>query len=401
MQSASETPALGHLPGSSRLGRASYHAGRAARAARRLHGRGSAPVGGARPARRRGLARRRVRRPRRGSYRLALLRRAATRTWYYTTAWMLAHGLLPVTQHRLRLSAAACAVRAHRRAEPARRASRTGSRSTSLVLGPLALLCIYGLAKMIGGRRYAYLVTACWVVAPVVVDPLLPRRLPPPLRRAPAAGRRRPDACSAISRRWSRCSSRRTSSSARLERGDDLDALTAGLAAGLALAIKPANALFLPAAFLGARRRAPAARVRRLRPQPRTCGGRARALEVPRLGYLPLFHSSQVALATGSGPAIPPLGFSAHIGHYLHVDWNAIKRNVDGFREFTWSRRLIEWAVIGGLIGLVRRSLPGAVLRRGLARGVLRLQGRPRSRTSTAGASSGTCRRPFRRPSCS
>ena len=43
--------------------------------------------------------------------------------------------------------------------------------STSLVLGPIALLCVYGIAKAIAGRGFAYVASALWVVAPLLAIP--------------------------------------------------------------------------------------------------------------------------------------------------------------------------------------------------------------------------------------
>ena len=49
-------------------------------------------------------------------------------------------------------------------------------------------------------------------------------------------------------------------------------------------------------------------------------------------------------------------------GHFVHFSWHHFQHNLDGFREFTWSRRITEWAVVAGVIGIARRSIPGAVL---------------------------------------
>ena len=60
---------------------------------------------------------------------------------------------------------------------------------------------------------------------------------------------------------------------------------------------------------------------------------------------------------------MPPLGsLPVHLGRYLHFDWTTFRGNLDGFREWGWSKRLLEWLVVAGLIGLARRSLAGAVL---------------------------------------
>ena len=80
---------------------------------------------------------------------------AATSTWYYTSGWVLGHGTSR-SRHRLRLPVPARAVRAARRREHARGAA-VAIVLNVLVLCPIALLCIYGLAAAIAGRRFAYL----------------------------------------------------------------------------------------------------------------------------------------------------------------------------------------------------------------------------------------------------
>ncbi len=280
-------------------------------------------------------------------------------TWYYTTAWMLAHGLIPITAigygYPLVLA-------------PFARIGGPNMVSglpyvilfNVLVLGPIALCCMYGLAKAIAGRRFAYLASALWVIGPVIAIPYFVLKY-----HRPYVGLQLPanlgltalaDFPSMVCVLVSAYFAFRAISSR-----DDLDAVTAGLAAGLALAVKPANAAFLPApalALLVARR-------------PRAllllAGGLVPSLiclslwKYRGLGYLPLFHGSQAALA--DGPGKPQLVGGLDVSQYLHrVSWGTLQHNLDGLREFTWSRRLIEWAVVAGLIGLARRSAPAAVL---------------------------------------
>jgi hypothetical protein len=293
-------------------------------------------------------------------------------TWYYTTAWMLAHGLIPVTAigygYPLVLAPFA----------------RIGGPNVLsglpyaiffnvIVLGPIALCCVYGLAKALAGRRFAYLASALWVIAPVIAIPyFLPKyhrpyvglQLPADLGLTTLA-----DFPSMVCVLLSAYFAFRA-----LTSGDDLDAVTSGLAAGLALAVKPANAVFLPApalALLVARR-------------PRAlllfAGGLVPSLiclslwKYRGLGYLPLFHGNQAALA--DGPGKPQLVGGLDVGQYLHrLSWSTLQQNLDGFREFTWSRRLVEWAVVAGLIGLVRRSVPAALLIGGWLASYLVLKG--------------------------
>jgi hypothetical protein len=279
-------------------------------------------------------------------------------TWYYTTAWMLGHGLIPISSigYGYPLLIAPLA--------------RIGGPNilaglplviffNVIVLGPIALVCMYGLAKAIAGRRFAYVASALWVIAPVIAIPYFLLKY-----HRPYVGFQLPadlglttlgDFPSMVAVLVSAYFAVRA-----LGSHDDLDAVTAGLAAGLALAIKPANAVFLPApalALIVARR-------------PRALlvfgGGLVPSLvclslwKYRGLGYLPLFHGHQLALA--DGPGKPQLVGGLDFAPYLHLSWGRLQQNLDGFREFTWSRRLVEWAVVAGLIGLFRRSVPVAVL---------------------------------------
>jgi hypothetical protein len=44
----------------------------------------------------------------------------------------------------------------------------------------------------------------------------------------------------------------------------------------------------------------------------------------------------------------------------IGTSWNGIKVGLDQFREYSWSRRFLEYLPLAGLIGVGRRSLPGA-----------------------------------------
>ncbi len=279
-------------------------------------------------------------------------------TWYYTTAWQLAHGRIPISAIGYGYPMFLAPV------------VRLGGANllggvpyvialNAVVLGPIALLCVYGLAKQLGGQRFAYLVSGIWVAAPLLAIPYFladyHRRyvgltLPAVLGLTPLG-----DFPSMVALLVAAYFAFRA-----IGGGRDSDALTAGLAAGLALAVKPANAIFLPAPFLAL------LLARRPRAFLVLAGGLIPAVvcltvwKYRGLGYLPLFKQSRQALAAGAG--LPPLGLGIHLGKYLPFDWGRLWHDVDGFREFTWSRRLIEWAIIGGLLGLARRSIAGAAL---------------------------------------
>ncbi len=280
-------------------------------------------------------------------------------TWYYTTAWSLAHGLIPVSSigygYPMLLAPFA------RLAGPNILAGLPYAIIFNVVvLGPIALLCIYGLAKALAGRRFAYVASALWVVAPVLAIPYflldyhrryVGLQLPADLGLTTLG-----DFPSMVAILVAAYFAFRS-----LTSGDDLDAITAGLATGLALAVKPANAVFLPAPAL-------ALIVAR---QPRSLlvfgAGLVPSLvgltvwKYRGLGHIPLLVGDQLAVADGPGKTAPVIA-SLDLHQYFHLSWHTLWLNFDGLREYTWSRRLIEWSVVAGLIGFFRRSIPGAVL---------------------------------------
>ncbi len=44
----------------------------------------------------------------------------------------------------------------------------------------------------------------------------------------------------------------------------------------------------------------------------------------------------------------------------IHPGWHSIGVGIDQFREFSWSRRFLEYLPLAGLVGLARRSVPAA-----------------------------------------
>ncbi len=277
-------------------------------------------------------------------------------SWYYTTAWTLAHGQLPYSAIGYGYSMVLAPFA--RIAGPSMLAGLPYAIVfNAVVLGPIALLCVYGIAKLIAGRRFAYLVSTLWVLAPLLAIPYFTLNYHfryvgeqlPALLGLTTLG----DFPSMVLLLVAGYFALRTISGGR-----GVDALTSGLAAGLAIGVKPSNGTFLPALLLGllvARR-------------PRACLLAAAGL-VPSLlclalwkdrglGHIPLLYLPSRTLALGAGPG--PLGLSVHLNHYLRFNWHVLTHNIDGLREFTWSKRMIEWSLVGGAIALVRRSLAGA-----------------------------------------
>ena len=281
-------------------------------------------------------------------------------TWYYSSAWIVAHGHIPWGAISYGYSVLIAPIADFAgpnilHALPAIVVFNT------VVLAPIALLCIYGIARMLGGRGFAYLASLAWVVFPVaVIHYFLPDyhsryvdvTLPPALGLTA-----RGDFPSLVFLLVAAYFAMRLIASAH-----GLDALGCGAAIGLAVAIKPSNALSIPAvgiAFVVARR---------WRGLVVAGAGMIPALiglalwKYRGLGYLPAFSNKVGSYPPATIAYTSLAGIHLDPSRYLHIDWGQINHNLDGFRESTWSRRVIEWLTVGGLVGLARRSLPGAAL---------------------------------------
>jgi len=279
-------------------------------------------------------------------------------SWYYTTAWVLTQGYVPdgsIGYGYSLLLAPLAAI-----AGPNRLSGLPlVVVFNAVVLAPIALLSIYGIAKQVAGRTYAFAASALWVVVPVLAIPYFYASyrhhytdLTLPSALGLTANGDYPSmvlllvASYFVVRLFST--------------GTGRDALAAGLVAGLAVAVKPANLLFLPAVFLALA----------LARKPREAAVLAAALapslltlalwKYRGLGELPALAAPSPALAAGGG-ALAPVG-ALDLDRYFDFDWEQFSRNLDGFREYTRSRRLLEWTLVAGVIALGRRSIPVATL---------------------------------------
>jgi hypothetical protein len=273
--------------------------------------------------------------------------------WYWASANLLGHGQLPVT------------LVGH--GWPALLAPVTSFTGTSLVpalpaivlvdvlvLGPVALLCMYGIGKQIGGSLFGYWVTLLWLAVPFIgikyTDHLYHQRyteLTLPQSFGLTAMADFPSMVAVIVCIYF--------SLRILERRDTLGALAAGLAAGTAIAIKPSNSIFLIGVALALVYR------RRLVEGALMLAGLAPALvtlalwKYRGLGHLPLLQSTGVrTLALGNADQI--VAFNP-LGRYINLDWHHLNLQLLAIKEHFWSARVIEWLVIAGIFGLVRRSL--------------------------------------------
>jgi hypothetical protein len=273
--------------------------------------------------------------------------------WYYGSGWLLAHGQIPLAVVGPGWPAILAPIGALGGPTlfPALPAIVLFN---VLVLAPVALLCIYGIAKRIGGKLFAYWTTALWLGVPFIgiefTDYLYHQRyteltLPQGFGLTAMA-----DSPSMVAVLVSVYFALRV-----LERPDTVEALAAGLAAGAAISIKPSSSVFLAGVFLGLLYRG------RIRGAAYLCAGLAPAIltlalwKYRGLGYLPLFHSEDsTQLALG---AHQPLVAFNPLHKYVSFDWHQLNINLLGIKEHFWSMRVVEWLVIAGLIGVARRSL--------------------------------------------
>lgn len=89
-------------------------------------------------------------------------------TWYYTSAWVLAHGHIPQSYIGYEYSLL-IAPFAYFAGPNILVGTPAIVLFNAIILTPVALLCIYGIACMVGGRLFAYLVSLVWIVFPVAV----------------------------------------------------------------------------------------------------------------------------------------------------------------------------------------------------------------------------------------
>ena len=226
-----------------------------------------------------------------------------------------------------------------------------------LVLGPVALLCVYDLACRIGGRLLGYWASFLWVIAPFATIPLFVDRyqerfgeqfLPQALGLTAMS-----DYPSMVLVLASAVFVARS-----LEAGRMNDALLAGLLLGAAGAMKPPNLLLgvgAALAYLVARRW-------------REGVGFGVAI-VPTLlllawwkdkglGAIPLLSLEEARVAAGSTLAV-----SIDFDRYLELDLDHWLTQMDELREFFFSPRVAQWAPVAGLIAVLRvRRWPLAAL---------------------------------------
>ena len=218
-----------------------------------------------------------------------------------------------------------------------------------LVLGPVALLCVYDLACRIGGRLLGYWAAFLWAIAPFASIPLFVDRyqerfgeqfLPQALGLTAMS-----DYPSMVLVLAAAVFVARSLEEERL-----YDAVLAGLLLGAATAMKPPNLLMgvgAALAYLIARRW--------------RNGIVFGAAIVPSLlvlafwkerglGSIPALGVEETRLAMGAATT----AISVDVDRYVDLDWDHWIQQMDYLREFFFSARVAQWAPVAGLIAVVR-----------------------------------------------
>lgn len=273
--------------------------------------------------------------------------------WYYTTAWLLAHGQFP--QPGVGYLWSVLLAPLARITGPDLLQAFPGVIVIQFVfLLPLALFALYGIARRIAGRLFGYWALLVWLVVPLIgirytdagyhqrfTEALLPQGF------GLTAMADFPTTVAALVCMYF-C--------AKVVVGEDarFAAAAAGIAGGAAVAIKPASALVLagPALAFAATRNWGALRNSALGLVPAVAA--LAFVKWRGFGYVPVLHSASGArVASGSALDAPVVGGARN---YVHLDWHQFLTQLDQLREHFWSGRLLEWLVVAGLLAIFIRS---------------------------------------------
>ncbi len=221
----------------------------------------------------------------------------------------------------------------------------------AIVLVPLALVCVYGIAERIGGRLFGYWAAVLWIALPYAAIPYAlagyhqkytELTLPQVLGLGAMS-----DFPSVVALLVGAYLCLRA-----VDGGHWLWPAGGGFAVAYALAVKPSNAVFLVAPavlFLGFRRRAAVPFVAGLVPPLAVLG----LWKVRGFGHVPAFARSAPGqrVALGAGDFVKPLQ------KYTKNDsWTQLHNNLLQLREHLWSDRVLEFLAIAGIVALLIRS---------------------------------------------
>ena len=276
--------------------------------------------------------------------------------WYYTTAWLSGHGVIPKTL----ISPAWAFLLA-----PFALVIGPGYVSAlpvailieALVLTPIALFCVYDIGSRVAGRLIGYIAAGLWVIGPYLAIPLFKQDyhskyvdqfLPHPLGLTMMG-----DFPSVVCLLAAGALMVRTYQSRRVEL-----AIAAGLVTGLAVLTKASNLIFLATPvvlFLIGRR------WRELGTFALACAPALGALALWKYrgyGTLPAFGNAfaEQKLALGAtGDIFTPYH------KYANIDWSHLQNNLDGLGEVFFSLRVLQFLPFAGAIAVARRSWPLAI----------------------------------------
>jgi hypothetical protein len=267
--------------------------------------------------------------------------------WHYSGAYLLARGHLPPAYVGYGWSTMLAPVSWFAGASLVSALPAIVVLNTVILL-PVALLCVYGIASRIAGRLFGYFAALLWIVFPYLgilfVEPGYHQKytevtLPQALGLTSV-----PDFPATVALLVCAFFCLRTLESAGWQ-----PAAAAGLAAGWSIAIKPSNSIFLvaPALLLIVERR---------RALPVFAAGLAPALltlalwKYRGLGQLAAAPAEPVRLASGIDSLINRI-HSPSLNSWAHL-----QQSLDALREHFWVARVIEWLPIAGCIALLARS---------------------------------------------
>jgi hypothetical protein len=224
----------------------------------------------------------------------------------------------------------------------------------TLVLLPLALLCVYGIASRIAGRLFGYWAAGLWIALPyfgiLFIEPGYHQKYTeltlPHLLGLTAMS----DFPTMVGLLVSAYLCLRA-----LEGGSWITMGAAGFAAGYAIAVKPSSSIFLfaPAVLILV------SRWRALLP---FAVGLAPALatlalwKYRGLGHLGAADTEQLRLATGLDDLL------RRIHNPEANSWRHFQQNIEALREHFWVSRILEWLPLAGAIALATRARRGFLL---------------------------------------
>jgi hypothetical protein len=277
-------------------------------------------------------------------------------TFYYTASSVLAGGHIPDAQigygwSYLLSPIARIAGENYLEALPALVLLQT------LVLVPVPLCCVYSIAASIGGRLVGYIAGGLWVATPFAVIPLWDsgyRETYTELFLPQAFGLTGladfPSLVCLLVAAALCCRA--------LDAPRSVDCVVAGIVAGFALGIKPANALFLagPLLAFSAARRYRAGLEFGLGLLP--CVLALALWKYRGLGELPIAAPANA----GAGAALAAMPVGLALGPHLELDWSRLGKAYTDLREVLWATPLLQALPLLGLVAAVRRSLPKALL---------------------------------------